>query len=937
MPYAKKFTKITQIVFRRLCSIHFVLIVLLSSSFLPATANAQLPELSSPSSITGVPTTSRFFGGVTADEGASFGSSFGFSQPIDISGEIQVETPHINSVGNLYILIALGELIFQRNGPEIYEIWDGTIEGLLPAVANKTLQPNEQVIVVDNVPFGPVGIANAGLNLFLAYDTAAAPGELYFNAAPLSFFIQAQDSTPVSETLFLESVSAPIIQARCVVCHTSPGVAQASGLIYQSSSEPGYQTANYNTLINYMNTTPNGVARLMAKPLGQDSHGGGVIYSSATDPDYLNLLAFVSAVETEMLASTTTTSASAIFDSVMSMDNEETLRKTALLFAGRLPTELELNTVIGGGDTELRSAIRSLMQGEGFSKFLLEGANDQLLTEAFSGAMFDIVHRKYYPNSAIYFQNPSLRARAITIASALAEEPLRLIEYIVQQEKPYTEVVTADYTLMNPYSAEIYNSSLSFSDPGDFNEWVPAKITDYFRCSICNQNSPDIIFDIPTVYPHAGLLNSPAFLSRYPSTATNRNRARSRWAYYYFLGVDIEGIADRTTDQSALQDENNPTLNNSNCIVCHDIMDPVAGAFQNYNDDGFYRSRPGGTDSLPNSYKFSSSSGYQSGDTWYSDMLTPGFGDQIAPNAETSIQWLGQEFAKDSRFGFGTVNFWYPVVMGREPYPEPENPEDVDYQSKLAAYAAEQEAMNEVASNFVTGTAGNGQHNLKDLLVDLVMANHFRSSSVSPVSDLHAIELAEVGKGKLLTPEQLNQKLNSVMGFEWNYGRGDALDRVYGLIYGGIDSIGITARATELTTLMSTVVTTMANETACSLTNLDFTRQQEDRFLFPFVELASTPDNASVAIRSNIQFLHKQLLGEQLELNSTEVDASYVLFTEVWNARQSGNKPSAVSSATELCIFENVPNAIQSDPNQTLRTWSVVINYLMRDYHFIHE
>lgn len=936
MLYAKEFTKINQQAFHQLYRIQLLFAVILSPLFLSA-ANAQLPELSSPSSITGVPTTSRFFGGVTADEGSSFNSSFGFSQPIDILGEIQVEASHINSVGNIYILIALGELIFQRNGPDLYEIWDGSIEGLLPAVVDKTLQASEEIKVVDNVPFGPVGISNAALNLFFAYDTVAAPGELYFNGVPLSLFIQGQDSTPASEALFLESVSAPIVQARCIVCHISPGVAQASGLIYQSSNVLDYQASNYTTLVNYINNTPNGAARLMAKPLGQDSHGGGVIYSSPADSDYLNLLAFLSAVQAEALTGVTTTTATSIFDSVVGMSNEETLRKSALLFAGRLPTALETNTVVGLGDAALRSAIRSLMQGDGFSEFLLEGANDQLLTEALSGGMFNIVNRKYYPNSAIYYQNPALRARAITIAGALAEEPIRLIEYIVQQERPYTEVVTADYAMMNPYSAEIYNSSLSFTDPENFDEWQPAQITDYFRCTVCIQNSPDIIYDIPTDYPHAGLLNSPAFLSRYPSTATNRNRARSRWAYYYFLGVDIEGIADRTTDQSALQDENNPTLNNPNCIVCHDIMDPVAGAFQNYSDDGFYRNRQNGTDSLPPSYKFSANSGYQVGDTWYSDMLAPGFGAQIAPNAENSIQWLGQEFAKDSRFGFGTVNFWYPVVMGRDPYPEPENPEDLDYLSKLAAYAAEQEMMNEVASNFVSGTAGSGQHNLKDLLVDLVMADHFRSSSVSQTSELQVIELAEIGKGKLLTPEQLNQKLKSALGFEWSYGRGDALDQVYGLIYGGIDSIGITERATELTTLMSTVVTTMANETACSITNLDFTRSQENRLLFPFVELGSTPSNAQVAIRNNIHYLHEQLLGEQLELDSIEVDATYALFTEILNARQAANKPSAVSSATELCIFENVPNAIQNDPNQTLRSWAVVINYLMRDYRFIHE
>ena len=89
-----------------------------------------------------------------------------------------------------------------------------------------------------------------------------------------------------------------------------------------------------------------------------------------------------------------------------------------------------------------------------------------------------------------------------------------------------------------------------------------------------------------TKFPHAGILNTKVFLQRYPSTATNRNRARSRWTYYHFLGVDIEKSAPRTTDPVALADTDNPTLNNPACTVCHTIMDPVAGAFQNYGDEG---------------------------------------------------------------------------------------------------------------------------------------------------------------------------------------------------------------------------------------------------------------------------------------------------------------------------------------------------------------
>lgn len=432
-------------------------------------------------------------------------------------------------------------------------------------------------------------------------------------------------------------------------------------------------------------------------------------------------------------------------------------------------------------------------------------------------------------------------------------------------------------------------------------------------------------------------MNSPAFLSRYPSTETNRNRARSRWAYYFFLGVDIEGLSERTTDPDALSDEDNPTLNNPNCVVCHDIMDPVAGAFQNYGDDGFYKDQPGGQHSLPRSYTNDPSSGYQTGDTWFADMLPPGFGELLAPTQDTSIQWLAQEFVEDSRFGYGTVKFWYASIMGRDPYAEPENPEDFDYASKLAAYNAEQELMLQVAADFVSGTAGNGNHNLKDLLVDLVLSDQFRANEVLEQSEFQAVELADVGTGKLLTPEQLNRKLADVTDFQWAYGNAEALDQVYGLIYGGIDSLGITERATELTTLMSTVVAAMANEASCSITSNDFSKPANQRLLFPNVELSTLPTSDSNAIVSNIQHLHLQMLGEDLNSNDVEIQETYNLFVDVWTARQSAGKGAAVSSTDELCIFENVSNPITSDPNQTLRSWAVVINYLMRDYKFIYE
>lgn len=914
------------------CSLLFSCFGLLSS-----VASAQLPELGSPSTATGASTTAKFFGGATADNSSSFGSSFAPDQPLDIFTEVQVETVHVNTVGNVYLLIQLGEDIFMRLETGEYVIWDQTLANLQATLPGRTLQASEPITILENVAFGPAGLAGASLAIFLAYDTTAAVGELYYSGVPLAVGIETELVDQASLTFYLSNISQPIVQTQCIVCHTTTGVASSSALHYVNSSVEGFQQTNYNTLLSYIQSVPNGASLILSKPQGLDAHGGGVQLQTGS-AQLADWSSFVATTINEVADNGSGTNVQSIFAAVAKMDNEQTLRKAALLYAGRLPTEQEVASVSGGSEEDLAVAVRALLSGDGFESFLMEAANDRLLTEAFSQSIFSVVDRFYYPNSFQYFQVPApIGSDKRLTSEALAQEPMRLIAHVVTNERPYTEVLTADYIMVNPYSAEVYGGNVTFDNSSDPDEWREGRITDYFRCTVCGQNNPNVSYNIATDYPHAGLLNSPAFLSRFPSTDTNRNRARARWAYYFFLGVDIEGLSERTTDQSALADENNPTLNNENCTVCHNIMDPVAGAFQNYGDEGFYKDQPGGLHSLPGSNRFDPDSDFQFGDTWYSDMLAPGFGNELAPNSDNSIQWLAEKFSKDPRFGYGTVYFWYRAVMGRDAYALPENPEDTDYEFKIAAYSAEQQMLQDVAANFVAGSAGNGSHNLKDLLVDLTLSDHFRADSVDAITSSQNIELDRVGTGKLLTPEQLNRKLETTSGFSWNYGSFSALDEVYLLTYGGIDSFGITERATDLTTLMSAVVITMANEVSCPITAQDFGRSQSQRKLFPFVELNSLPTNSESAIRSNIQHLHSTLLGEELGINDPEIDATYDLFAAVWNARKAANKGPGVNSETEICITDNVSNPVLSDSNQTLRSWAAIVNYMIRDYKFIHE
>jgi hypothetical protein len=57
----------------------------------------------------------------------------------------------------------------------------------------------------------------------------------------------------------------------------------------------------------------------------------------------------------------------------------------------------------------------------------------------------------------------------------------------------------------------------------------------------------------------------------------------------------------------------------------------------------------------------------------------------------------------------------------------------------------------------------------------------------------------------------------------------------------------------------------------------------------------------------------------------------------VWNTRMAANKGPNVNSESEICITENTSNPVLTDPNQTLRSWAAIVNYMIRDYKFIHE
>ncbi len=418
---------------------------------------------------------------------------------------------------------------------------------------------------------------------------------------------------------FFAARVSPVVQAKCVNCHVEGGVSGSTRLVFVRSENADHLALNRQAFEDFLAEAEDGAELILNKIQGV-AHGGGVQAAAGTE-DYASIERYLELIGGESAAAALTPAT--LFDGVAMAPAWKTLWRAAIVFAGRLPTEAEYARA-ERGPAGLREAIRGVMEGPGFHDFLIRAANDRLLTDKLLGHA--IGEGPQFPNLA-NAQHELLMAGdesahgiwAQRTQFGFARAPLELIAHVAHNDLPYTEILTADYVMANPPADAAYGGGAAFDDAADALEFKPSQIVDYYRqddsvVTEFTQAFGTHVTDpgnLRTDWPHAGILNTLVFLSRYPTTPTNRNRARSRWTYYHFLGLDVEKSASRTTDPAALADTNNPTMRNPACTVCHRVLDPVAGAFQNYGVEGLYRDSWEGLDSLDDQYKGEGPGGWE--------------------------------------------------------------------------------------------------------------------------------------------------------------------------------------------------------------------------------------------------------------------------------------------------------------------------------------
>jgi hypothetical protein len=714
---------------------------------------------------------------------------------------------------------------------------------------------------------------------------------------------------------FADRVWAPMFSTVCLQCHDPTGVAAEKGAKFRLLSPvyPGFIEANLENIRSIAGYEYEGTPLLLAKPAGVVDHAGGVLLAEDTEiyADIAELLA-----QLDDPVECAPTPPGAAFPDVELLTPAETLRKATLHLSGRLPTADELAAVERGGEPALTAALDEIFKEQAFLDRLADIYNDVFFTDTYltrNGVQTLNATTPDFPNVLKFFDkmNPLPADQVARINKAVSREPLYLVQYIVRNELPFTQILEAPYTVFTPDSAWLYGLDLKFQDPADPNELQPGvlKVT---------RGGQQVEF------PHAGVLTSPMWLNRFPTTPTNRNRHRARKVYDQFLATDVLALASVAIDPAAGSTFANPTRDAAECAKCHRVVDPIAGAFQMFdrNNQEFLLDPP----------------------VWFPEMFAPGYGNELMPadQFEKGVQWLAERVATDPRFALATTYTVYRALTGQRPLVYPTDTAAADYKQRLVAWETQDELLRAIASEFIAAN-----YNLKLVLREIVLSPYYRGIRVAraPTAARKA-ELAAVGTGRLSTPELLTKKIQAVAGVRWGGVGTDLLLGEYKILYGGIDSFDVTQRLSTVNQIMASVAERMAVEVACTATAFDFSKPPEERLLFPLVEAVDTPDFNEGAIRKNLVYLHERVLGEALGEDDAEIDRTYTLFSETYSQGLSNIEDMVETTSLAPCPAVKDPTTntdlpperqIKTDELYTIRSWQAVMIYLLSDYKFLYE
>ena len=290
--------------------------------------------------------------------------------------------------------------------------------------------------------------------------------------------------TAAADRFFVDEVWAKVGAQSCLKCHKTGGDAEESKFILQDpqrsqgTAQAEALRHNRDEFAKMARVKEGEQFRMLVKATGGLDHGGEAALK-ADSTGYRILADFVRRVNALQVGKplneivTDDKNATPFFDGVVMLDDRRLLRRATLSLAGRLPTEAELAAVTSQGLKALPALLDEVMKEDAFYARLREGFNDIFLTVGYDDGAESALSYDHFSTTRHWTQNHDLnhiedeKARlqaryklADNYRAALLGEPMKLIEHIVRNDRPFTEIVTADYIMVTPYTARGYGVTM---------------------------------------------------------------------------------------------------------------------------------------------------------------------------------------------------------------------------------------------------------------------------------------------------------------------------------------------------------------------------------------------------------------------------------------------------------------------------------------------
>ena len=493
-----------------------------------------------------------------------------------------------------------------------------------------------------------------------------------------------------------------------------------------------------------------------------------------------------------------------------------------------------------------------------------------LTTDAFGETIGDLHAELFLIRADTNYQLPVVGVlqdrgyNQLDVHRSTVEAPLELVREIVLEDRPYTEILTTDYTVANEVVAAIYG--LPFDPDGptwQHTEWTDGR-------------------------PQSGLLSDSEMWRRHVSNAANFHRGRANFVSNTFLCEDIGGrdvfvdggvdIADPLAVADAVQ-------TNDGCVACHAVLDPMAAFFWGYKEQ---------------IQRGAVLQAYESGCEWDWSQGDPPF---EPPRENYRIEhWCYPikfyDVAEETNWDYWGLQ---PPAYFGHPAGDVRDLGDLIVEDprfaactvrNVASYLTQRE-RDELPLEWVRslqGTLEQSDFSLRTLVREIVLSDTFAAARATR-EDVFVPGL------QTIRPEQLSRALYELTGFRWSanadagdcatasmanncWGSIDLLNNdIFGVrsMMGGIDGYFVTHATHTPTPTQQLAFRVVAQEAAGFVVRDDFERPAAERRLLGLVEPG---DRSEGLVRDQIARLYLRILAEPVGPRSRTVDWAYELWRD---------------------------------------------------------